>query len=537
MSFQINDENLSYIKLPKSRQGFLLGLVFVLTGGILIVGWVPQQLYFNINMEMFLSLHMIVMLFSIVAGLTVAVAAWYDVKQTGSVRELILCLTFLIVGLVDVAHTLSYHGMPAFFTPNSLDKSTTYWVISRLVESVGLMLAVSIKCGQKKNLNTPFWVLLAIVLTGVVIVNVAYQVIPTPKMFIPDMGQTRIKVILDYVIIVIKGMALYLIIKGRRNNLPDYYLQAALIFGIFSEAAFTLYASAYDTYNFIGHIYKIFEFAYIMRALFVMSFVRLYQTNTVLHNQKKRMVDINFKLEKANKLKNEFLTNTNHELRTPLTAIIAFTELLVDKETGPLNEVQKDYINEINESSQQLLSYINNLLDLSKIEAGKIELHREFITIASLFNDVLRKTEPIFRIKKQKLYQEIDSNVPAIYIDKPKMAQVITNLLSNAHKFTPEEGEIRLGASLDRKKNVVIISVRDNGIGVSEEHQEQIFEKFVQVKGMPIPIHPGTGLGLALVKHLVGLHGGEVGVESQLGLGSNFYFSIPIVEEGKSEES
>ncbi|KNZ68222.1 integral membrane sensor signal transduction histidine kinase [Thermincola ferriacetica] len=532
----VKDENPpNYLSLPKLRQDWLLILVFVLVAGILIVGWLPRIFYFDMDQSVFLTLHIVLMLFSVVVSCTVFVAAWYDFKQTRSLRELVLCLTFFMVGLIDVAHTLSYHGMPNFLTENSLNKSTLYWVLSRSVESLGLLTAVVINPIRKSKLNPGYFLAGAAVFTLVIIISIGYYHPKYPAMFIPGEGQTWLKVFLDYLVIVLKGIALYHLIRLGRKYSADYYLQAALIFGIFSEAAFTLYASAYDTYNVLGHVYKIFEFAYIMRALFILSVVRLYQTNTVLHNQKRQMAEINLQLEKANRLKNEFLANTSHELRTPLTAIIAFTELLLDEETGPLNNRQRDYINEINESSQQLLNYINNLLDMAKIEAGKFEVHREAVSISDLCSSVLRKTEPIFKLKKQQVIIDVEDNIPPVYVDPPKMMQVLINLLSNAHKFTPEDGRIELRARMNDRRDQVIVSVSDNGVGISSENLELIFEKFRQVNNRPEPLYQGTGLGLALVKHIVEMHGGQVKVESILGQGSTFYFSIPLIGGEKSE--
>lgn len=535
MGTTLEEESLSYLKPPKLRHDYLLGLVFVLMAGILVVGWLPKVFYFNLATDTYLTLHMLLMFFSVVVSITVFVVGWYDYKQTRSIRELILCLTFFMVGLIDVAHTLSYEGLPNFFTDNTLNKSTSFWVASRFIESVGICLAVVLK-PTKKQVNSLAALFGVFIITCLFIGSILYQVPGFLELYTPGMGQTKVKVFLDYLVMFIKGVALYHLIKMNRNYMADYYLQAALIFGIFSEAAFTLYSAPYDTYNMLGHVYKLFEFGFIMKALFVLSVVRLYQINTVLHNQKRRMAEINIELEKANRLKSEFLTNTNHELRTPLTAIIAFTEFLRDEETGPLTRLQRDYINEINESSQQLLIYINNLLDISKIEAGKMELRREMVSVGEIFEKVYKKMLPLFRMKNQRVKLSIDENIPMLNVDPVKIGTVLTNLLSNAYKFAPEEGQIEIKARLDKNKNEVIITVSDNGIGVSDEDQRMIFQRFKQVNEATTLVHPGTGLGLALVKVIVQLHGGSVEVKSKLGEGSSFSFSIPLSEEEKNEQ-
>jgi len=246
--------------------------------------------------------------------------------------------------------------------------------------------------------------------------------------------------------------------------------------------------------------------------------------------------------EAANRAKSEFLANMSHELRTPLNHIIGFTELVVDEHCGELNEDQKDYLNDVLQSSRHLLSLINDILDLSKIEAGKLELECSEVDI----KDLLERSLIMFREKAMKHRIAMSNHVngiPAtIFADERKIKQVIYNLLSNAVKFTPDGGQISLSASMmdtspaaeatdistDRQPHLVI-SVRDNGIGISERDLVRIFDPFEQVESDYGRKYQGTGLGLSLTRRLVELHGGDIWAESEgLGRGSTFSFKIGI---------
>jgi PAS domain S-box-containing protein len=236
--------------------------------------------------------------------------------------------------------------------------------------------------------------------------------------------------------------------------------------------------------------------------------------------------------ETANQAKSEFLANMSHELRTPLGAIIGFSELLDEKLFGELNPKQEEYIKDILESGRHLLSLINDILDLAKIEAGKMELELSTFSIAVLLDNSLVMVKEKCMKHGIHLGEEITGPIKnvAILADERKMKQVMYNLLSNAAKFTPDGGTITVGASLAGKGDALQISVSDTGIGIAKKNQSRVFEEFYQVtsdiKGKP----SGTGLGLSLVKRMVEQHGGRAWVESEGdGRGSTFRFTIPIL--------
>lgn len=500
--------------------------------GILTVKLFPQ-LYVVFPTNLYLTMHNVAEIASVVISCAVFIVAWYNYKQSKRLYELLISLTFLAVGIIDFAHTLSYNGMPDFLTVNSVNKASTYWIVARLVQAVGfLAIVITTQSRIKKNLNSNIYLGITISVTILSVWYIALRGKGLPPMYQVGKGQTDAKLMFEYLIIGMEFAAL-VILSIKKSQSTRYYLEAAILLGIFSEIAFTLYSSAYDTYNLIGHIYKIVAFICILRGLFVTSVVNLHLANRILRERRRKLNEANRKLERVNTLKTDFLASTNHELRTPLTAIIAFTELLMDKETGPLNEVQLDYLHEINESSQILLTEINNILDLSKVEAGRMKLHIEKAEICEVLQVVLRQLRPVFKQKKQKVEIVLLKELPSAFMDIDKIKKVFINLLYNAHKFSHEEGIITVEITLSEDSGGIQVNVRDNGIGLSMDQVANIFDKFYQVESTLNKHQHGTGLGLTLARHFVELHGGRIWVKSAIEQGSTFSFVIPLaVKEG-----
>ena len=231
-------------------------------------------------------------------------------------------------------------------------------------------------------------------------------------------------------------------------------------------------------------------------------------------------------LEAANRHKSEFLANMSHELRTPLNAVIGFSEVLGERMFGDLNDKQAEYVNDIHDSGRHLLSLINDILDLSKIEAGAMELDvSRFALVPALDNAVSLVKERAGR-RGISLQERLEEGLGEIEGDERKLKQILLNLLSNAIKFTAEGGTVTLEASRD--DGAVTIAVRDTGVGISEEDQAVIFEEFRQVGADYARKVEGTGLGLTLTKRFVEMHGGTISVESEPGAGSTFHVRLPL---------
>jgi signal transduction histidine kinase len=261
----------------------------------------------------------------------------------------------------------------------------------------------------------------------------------------------------------------------------------------------------------------------------IVDVLKTFATQSALAIQNARLfreiADKSAQLEAASRHKSEFLANMSHELRTPLNAIIGFSEVLVDRMFGELNDKQDEYLKDIYASGQHLLSLINDILDLAKIEAGRMELEAaDFDLPGAIDNALILVRERASRCGIT-LGHSVDERLGSIRGDERKVKQVLLNLLSNALKFTPEGGRIDVSARVH--DGVAEVSVVDTGVGIAPEDQEAVFEEFRQVGAADKKVE-GTGLGLALSRKFIELHGGRIWVKSAVGVGSTFTFTLPL---------
>jgi len=256
----------------------------------------------------------------------------------------------------------------------------------------------------------------------------------------------------------------------------------------------------------------------------------LQEKNRQLMKQQQELMEKTRELEAASQAKSEFLAQMSHELRTPLNVIIGFSELMLDGVPGKINKEQRQCLDDVLSSSKHLLDLINDVLDLSKVESGKIKLRQIDITMTDVLEGLKRTMTPILLPRKQSLVIKVDRGLPPVHADKGKIRQVILNLLSNATRFTPDGGKLKIEAI--RKDHSCQVSVVDNGIGIKKEDQERIFEPFSQLDNPLTGKKGGTGLGLALTKQIIEKHGGQIWVESEYGKGSRFIFTLPLAATG-----
>jgi signal transduction histidine kinase len=260
----------------------------------------------------------------------------------------------------------------------------------------------------------------------------------------------------------------------------------------------------------------------------VIELLKTFATQSALAIQNARLFreieDKSRQLEVASRHKSEFLANMSHELRTPLNAIIGFSEVLAERMFGEINDKQAEYLNDILESGRHLLALINDILDLSKIEAGRMELDpSEFDLPVAVENTLILLRERAHR-RGITLSLDIEETVGAIHADERKVKQVVLNLLSNALKFTPEGG--RIDVRVRARDDAIEISVTDTGVGIAPEDQAAVFEEFRQVGASAKKVE-GTGLGLAISRKFIELHGGKIWVTSETGKGATFAFTLP----------
>ncbi len=261
--------------------------------------------------------------------------------------------------------------------------------------------------------------------------------------------------------------------------------------------------------------------------------------------------------EAASDHKSTFLANVSHELRTPLNTIIGFSEVLRDQHFGSLSEKQVRHVQNIHKAGHHLLKLINDILDLSKVEAGRVELHRQTVQIGPLIDDAVSMIRD--QVDREDLIVEFlpEESLPPLYVDPYRVTQILTNLLTNAVKFTPSGGRITITArrvqgakflvhgrkstrhessAKNHERDFVEISVKDTGIGIRPEDQSKLFQPFVRLEAA-LGIHEGTGLGLVITRRLVEMHGGRIWVESKGdGKGSTFTFTLPVADHQEREK-
>ena len=256
--------------------------------------------------------------------------------------------------------------------------------------------------------------------------------------------------------------------------------------------------------------------------------------NTKLGATNKELELRNREVERANRLKSEFLASMSHELRTPLNAIIGFSDLLAEQTAGPLSSKQQRFVSHIQQGARHLLALINDILDLSKVEAGRLELNRENVPVATALAEVLVSIRPAAAAKDIAVHSSIGPDV-TVFADRIRFKQILVNLLGNAVKFTPEGGRIWVEAA--ERRGRLTVSVSDTGLGISIEEQEAIFDAFHQAGATTKGIKEGTGLGLAITKRLVEEHGGRIWVESEPGKGARLSFTMPAGRAAAEESA
>lgn len=250
--------------------------------------------------------------------------------------------------------------------------------------------------------------------------------------------------------------------------------------------------------------------------------------------QKNQELDLrNREVERANEMKSKFLASMSHELRTPLNAILGFSQLLAEGSAGTLNDKQKKWVEHVRKSGKHLLQLINDILDLAKIEAGRVELVIESFVANGALPEVISNIRPLAMAKQIRLVLDCEPSL-SIQADRLRFKQILYNLLSNAIKFTPDRGEVRIAASAS--DGGITFVVADTGIGIRAEDLGVIFEEFRQV-GDDKEVHEGTGLGLAIVKRLLDQQGGTIRVESEVGVGTRFIFTLPKGDHAASDEA
>ncbi|MDH3444936.1 MAG: GAF domain-containing sensor histidine kinase [Deltaproteobacteria bacterium] len=242
-------------------------------------------------------------------------------------------------------------------------------------------------------------------------------------------------------------------------------------------------------------------------------------------------------LERRNTEISTFYHTLAHELKTPLTAVREFVSIVMDQIAGPVTKDQREYLGTAKICCDQIKTHIDDLLDVTRLETGKLALDQKISAMVRIIELVVSSTLSAARDKQLVLRKQVPSDLPPVLVDERRIAQVLTNLVSNAIKFTPPRGEIVVSARHDCEEDVIVVEVSDTGVGIEAQHCERIFDRLYQVKKDDAAIKGGLGIGLSLCREIVKLHGGSITVESELEKGSRFIFSLPVAAACKSSST
>jgi signal transduction histidine kinase len=255
----------------------------------------------------------------------------------------------------------------------------------------------------------------------------------------------------------------------------------------------------------------------------------LERLNTKLEESNRELNEANARLRELSAMKEEFLALTTHDLRSPLTVISGVINFFTSGRLGDMTPEQKNMVAMMERNTQNLIELVNDLLDASKLESGTMRLDAATIELGGLVSELREQMQPLAREKEIALGEDVPEDLPPLRADRAKLRRVLVNLVSNALKFTPKGGRVRLGAS--REGAFVRVSVADTGVGIPREDLHDIFDKYAQARSRATRSEKGTGLGLYITRQLVELHGGKISVQSEVGKGSTFSFTIPIASD------
>lgn len=472
----------------------------------------------------YLPVHTILEIIGILTCFAAFVLSWATAQTARATSILFLGLTSFAVGWLDIAHTLSFAGMPDFVTPSGPDKAIYFWIASRLTDAAAFLF-VALTVLRPVNVarwRTPlFWGLTLWATFWFVLVLGFQQILP--PMFVPGLGLTPLKVFLEWSTLVISAAAgavfvVHALNVQRRSGALEaaslHSLACAALMFAFSGVFFTAYRDVDDLYNLMGHVYKAIAYGFVYRALFIECVFQPYEKIQRLATE----------AAAANDAKSRFLANVSHEFRTPLGIISGYAELLVNSK--PLDKEGKDWSETIRKQSDQLRVLIDDLLDLSKAESESLTVQWHLIPLEAFVKEVMDPFKLLTSKKGLKMQLVCETDLPARFATDPhRLRQILVNLLGNAVKYT-SEGEIEIALRSVSNEDVEI-SITDTGVGIDSHRVDDLFRPFSQIDDSISRRVGGTGLGLALSKRLASLLGGDLRLDrSALGKGSTFTLAL-----------
>ncbi len=489
-----------------------------------------------VSLNNYLLFHGIVEIFSIVIGFSMFMIIWISRKMMDNNYLRFIGIAFLFISFIDMIHTFAYSGMGVFqgFDGNL---PTMLWIAARYLQAISLLIAPLM---IRRKMRDHFWVIgysivISLLLGSIFVWNVF------PVAYIEGVGLTPFKVNSEYLISLILLGSIVLLIRKRKIFGSNVYrlLIISIIVTIGSELAFTFFISLYGFSNLIGHFFKFIAFYLIYKAIIQTSIVKPYDlifrdlklNETELIKSNKIMHEQNVKLLGLDKMKSHFISTATHELRTPLVSIKGYTELIRSGRMGKVPKKIDELFKVVERNADRLSKLTDDLLDQQRLESDRLEISPEQLQLHELIEEVVEEFRPFIRKKNQVLNVQVPSDISEVLVDRTRLGQVIINLLSNASKFTPSEGNISIKARETRE--MIEVQVADSGLGITKEDLPKLFYPFPDIP-KPNITAPSVGLGLSICKGIIYLHGGKIWASSKgKGKGTTFTFTIPKKGETK----
>lgn len=524
--------------VQRSQLPITYRLILVFLGVTLFLTWIyPLKLVLFSGVEQYLPAHTLTEIFSILVSLLAFAVVWENKAEKKYFNTTVVAIVFFAVACIDLAHILSFPGMPDFITPTSPNKAIYFWLCGRVSIALGMLYLVSSKPRTFQSILIKYSMLLiAILFLAIVFWGGLVKLESIPDFYVEGSGLTSFKIGIEAFIVFILCLSLIVLyvrreVLGSSHDYPNLFMGISII--MMSESFFMFFSTHADTTNFLGHLYKVTAYIFFYRALFQESIQRPY---IELAQRNYELKAARLAAENSNLAKGQFLANMSHEIRTPMNVIVGVTALVAETK---LSDEQKQYIAMLEESGNHLLDVINDILELSKIESSVLEISSVEFNLLNAIQSIEQMFKLSAQHKKLELIVHIDSNLPTIVIgDLNKFKRILINLVGNAIKFT-EVGKIDIRFKLeskDEEKIKMLVNITDTGIGIPAEKMDSLFNYFFQVDDSNTRKYGGSGLGLAISKKLIEAMKGKVWFTSELDKGSTFSFTIEFKNSNKYDQ-